>query len=275
MTKFEAIFFWISIWFYGFTFVAYLYALVFKKDKWLSYGWFLIIAGFVFQTTSMGIRWVETGHPPVMGTFENSMLGSWFILIVFMIMRSWYRRIEIVGVLIIVAVILMMGNGVMGNPILKPLSPPYKSNWLWLHVFFAWIAYGAFCMGAGLGIIYLLKGKIKKSRKLTDALERLPKLEVINELILKVMIFGFVALSVEISAGALWAYDLWGRYWGWDPIETWSLITWLTYGICIHLGVTLGWKGKRMAWLAIFAIFFVFITFGGIGFFGGVHTLIL
>jgi ABC-type transport system involved in cytochrome c biogenesis permease subunit len=67
-----------------------------------------------------------------------------------------------------------------------------------------------------------------------------------------------------IVAGAIWAKDLWGNYWGWDPVEVWSLISWLLYGLSIHLKVTLGWKGRRLAWIMIFLILTVIITYWGI-----------
>ena len=276
MTNIEAIFFWIAIWIYGLGFFSFLYGAVFRRDRGLRSGWYLTITGLSMQTVSMGTRWAATGHPPVMGVYENSMLGGWFIVALFLSIRLWNQRLEVAGVGILPIVLLMMGRGIMGDPVLQPLSPPYRSNWLWFHIFFAWVAYGAFCAGASLGAIYILKERwIKKGHKKGGIFEKLPGLDIFNDITLKVIIFGFIALTVEIGAGAIWAYGLWGRYWGWDPVETWSLITWLAYGTYIHLGVTLGWKGRRMAWLAILALIFVFITFGGIGFIGGIHTPIL
>lgn len=284
MTNTEAVFFWIAVWIYGVSFISFLCGTVFKSEKWIRSGWYLALGGFFFQNLSMAARWIATGHPPVMGAFENSMLGGWFIMLLFIALRSWHNKMVIAGTVIVPAIVLMIGNGVMGDPVHIPLSPPYKSNWLWLHVFFAWVAYGAFTIGAGLGLFYLLKERRVKKKDLRLKTEdegrrsfydRLPDVDIINDIILKVIIVGFVALTVEIGAGAIWAYGLWGRYWGWDPIETWSLITWLTYGTYIHLGVTLGWKGRRMAWLAIFALLSEFVTFGGIGYLGGIHTPIL
>lgn len=275
MTKVEAILFWVSAWFYGVSFVFYLAGTVFSKNKVVTIGLRLAIAAIVFQTMCIITRWVAVGHPPVMGVYENSMLGSWFIGIIFLMLVYWQDRINLLGVAVIPILLLMAGNGVMTDVEHIPLSPPYKSNWLWLHIFFAWVAYAAFCAGAGLGLLYVLKERAEIMGKRLILSEKLPELELMCELTLKVIIFGFVALTVEIGAGGLWAYDLWGRYWGWDPIETWSLITWLTYGLFIHLGATMGWKGRRMAWLAIGAIIFVFITFGGIGFIGGIHTPIM
>ena len=275
MTKFEAIFLWAAVWMYGISFIIMLYSTVFKKEKWINIGFILVALGLILQSVSIGIRWSATGHPPVMKDFENSMLGSWFIVVLYLVIRFWQKRMEIIGVFVLPIVFMMIGNAVLGNPIHQPLSPPYKSNWLWLHVFFAWVAYGAFSVSAAMGFMYLIKERNSHKNKITFLSQRLPELPIMNDLILKIIIFGFIALTVEIGAGALWAHDLWGRYWGWDPIENWSLITWLTYGLCIHLALTMGWKGKRLAILSIIALFVVFITFGGIGYLGGVHTTIM
>lgn len=275
MIKVEALFFWAAVWLYGLAFLSFLFAYIFKKDRYLRVGWCLIVAALLSQTASMGTRWSVTGHPPVMGEFENSMLGSWFIVILFIIVRAWHRKMEVVILVVIPAVLWMVGNGLMTDLAHRPLAPSFKSNWLWFHVFFAWVAYGAFCVGAGMGFMYILKDKFVRRGEESSFFQRLPNTEMLSDVILRVIMFGFIALTVEIGAGAIWAYGLWGRYWGWDPIETWSLVTWLTYGSYIHLGVTLGWKGRRMAWLAIASLFFVFVSFGGIGYFGGVHTTIL
>lgn len=275
MAGVEAVFLWAAVWLYGMSFLSFLYGMVFKRDRWMGRGWHLALLGFASHTASMGVRWGITGHPPVMKVYENSILGSWFLLLTFVIIRSWHKKIEAIGIAIMPLALLTIGNGVMSDPFHQSLSPPYQSNWMWLHAIFAWAAYGAFLVAAGLGIIYLLKERANAPSTETSFYDRLPDLRVLNDLMLKLLIFGFISLTVEVGAGAIWAYGLWGRYWGWDPIETWSLITWLIYGIDIHLGVTLGWKGKRMAWLAILSLISLFITFGGIGYFKGVHTIVL
>jgi ABC-type transport system involved in cytochrome c biogenesis permease subunit len=78
------------------------------------------------------------------------------------------------------------------------------------------------------------------------------------------VVFGFITDAIMISAGSIWAKDLWGSYWSWDPVETWSLISWLIYGIVIHLRVTLGWRGSKLAWLVIGALTTVLISFFGV-----------
>lgn len=272
MTYTEAVFIWIAVWIYGASFFTFLYGFVFKKEGSFKWGWYIAVLGFIPQAVSIGVRWSVTGHPPIMREYEISLLGSSLILITFGFIRYWHRRAEVIGVVILPIILLMLGKGLLSRPYLEPLAPQFKNNWLWFHVLFGWVAYGAFCAASGLGIIYLLKDRAERKGKALEFYKKLPALNMINDLILRVVMFGFIALTVEVGAGAIWAHELWGSYWGWDPIETWSLITWLVYGAYIHLGVTLGWKGRRMAWLAIISIISVFITYGGIGYVSGIHT---
>jgi ABC-type transport system involved in cytochrome c biogenesis permease subunit len=85
-----------------------------------------------------------------------------------------------------------------------------------------------------------------------------------DELMFRYLIFGFITDAVMIASGAIWAKNLWGNYWSWDPVETWSLVAWLIYGLAIHLRVTMGWKGRKLAWILIFAIAGVIISYFGI-----------
>jgi ABC-type transport system involved in cytochrome c biogenesis permease subunit len=96
--------------------------------------------------------------------------------------------------------------------------------------------------------------------------ERFPALDRLDELIFRYVVFGFITDTIMICAGAIWAKDLWGSYWSWDPVETWSLVSWIVYGIAIHLRVTFGWRDSRFAWIAVLALSTVIISFFGVTF---------
>jgi len=164
----------------------------------------------------------------------------------------------------------MLGNGLQGQKELLPLEPPYRSNWLYVHVLFAWLAFGSYMVAAGVGAVTILR-----QRLLNMFSFNLPVEKLLDELSFRLILFGFLAESIMIGSGAIWAHGLWGRYWGWDPVETWSLISWLTYGLNLHLRLTYGWRGKRAAWLAIFSLFGVIALFFGIGYISGLHTRML
>jgi ABC-type transport system involved in cytochrome c biogenesis permease subunit len=111
-----------------------------------------------------------------------------------------------------------------------------------------------------------MKKKSADSGVVNPSYEKFPSLDRLDELIFRYVIFGFITDTIMIGAGAIWAKDLWGSYWSWDPVETWSLVSWLIYGITIHLRVTFGWRESRLAWLAIIALSSVIISFFGVTF---------
>ena len=120
------------------------------------------------------------------------------------------------------------------------------------------------------------KGKgDKKGKKGGESalMNALPTLRVIDDVVYKSIVFGFVWLSVGIITGAIWANESWGTYWSWDPKETWSLITWFIYAAAIHARFTKGWGGKRIAWIAILGFFSVLFTYYGVNFWlSGLHS---
>jgi len=267
MALYEGIFVWIAIGLYSIGFLLFLSGLVFKKERYPVHGYRLALIGFFFHTGAIVARWIATGHLPVMATYENSLSGTWFILLIYFVMRYVFPLSRPFGVAIIPVVILVLGNGIEAGATLQPLEPPYKSNWLYVHVLFAWFAFSSYVVAFAAGIMYILKDRAKKG-----VLSRLPELKLLDELSFRLILFGFFAEAIMIGSGAIWAHGLWGRYWGWDPIETWSLISWLVYGLYLHLRVTLGWKGRRAAWLAIFSLLGVIFVFFGLGYISQVHT---
>jgi len=271
VTLLEGILLWLGVFSYTLAVGLLLWALVFGREKGHTLSRHLVTVGFVLQTAAIAVRWYHTGHAPVMGTYEHTLLGSWFIMLLQFMVYRWYPPMRIAAMVVLPFVLFMLGQGIMSKPEMVPLSPPYQSNWLWVHVIFAWIAYGSYTVAAGMGVVYILRDGKKEWR----FLDKFPPQDIIDDLVLKTVVFGFIAHVLMTGAGAIWAHGLWGRYWGWDPVETWSLLSWLTYGVFLHLRTTMGWKGKRAAWLAIICYVSIFITFGGVGFISGLHTPLL
>jgi cytochrome c-type biogenesis protein CcsB len=275
MRLLEGIFLWSGVFFYVVSFSLFLWGIVFKKDGVTLLVWKVFIVTFVFHTLTILVRWIESGHPPVLWTYEHALASSWFIALVFILASIWTPAIRVTGVAVAPVVLMVLGYGIMSQGTdIEPLPPPYQSNWLWVHVTFAWLAYSVFTFATVVAVLHLLKIRALRGRG-KAFLERLPSPETLDDLTFKIIIFGFVSLAVEMGAGAIWAYGLWGRYWAWDPMETWTLISWLTYGLYLHLRVSMRWRGARMAWLAIIAFCFIFITFGGIGYMKGLHATLI
>jgi len=144
--------------------------------------------------------------------------------------------------------------------------------WMFVHIFFAWLAYGAYTVAAALGVLYLLRTRkacaTVAEERLPGLMARLPAPPVMDDMTFRFITLGFLAHVVMIASGSIWARDLWGSYWNWDPVETWSLLSGLLYGLWIHLRLTLRWRGRRMAWLAMAFLAGVLIAFWGTSLFG-------
>lgn len=272
MSQTEAVLIWSALVLWALAFAAWLYGIIYLKDRLQRFAFWAGVGGFGLETAAIIVRWLQVGHGPVMRSYENSLAGSWFLYAIYLVLSRAMPRAKNLSLGVLPIVLLMVGNGIMSGPQPEPLLPPYQSTWLWIHVGFAWLSYGAFLVAAAMAIVYLLK--TRPNLRAFKA-ERLPPAEALDELTFKTILFGFVAHTIMTGCGAIWAHGLWGRYWSWDPIETWSLITWLVYALYLHLRITFGWRGRKAAWFAAIAAVAVTITFGGMGFVGGIHTRLL
>ncbi|MFC1943494.1 c-type cytochrome biogenesis protein CcsB [Chloroflexota bacterium] len=273
MVQSEAILFWITVALYLVSSVTFLASLIFRKAKWPDYAIVITFLGFLSHNATIATRWVATGHAPLMGDYENTLAGSWLIILLFLIVQLRFQNLRSLGVAVVPFALLMLGYGVMRSPQLEPLTPPFQSNWLYVHVTFAWFAYSSYVIATGLAVLFLLNGRGLETEAGSGFYRRLPSPGVLDELSYRFITFGFVADAVMLVAGSIWANSLWGSYWAWDPIETWSLISWLIYGLYLHLRVVHGWRLKRAAWLAIVALPAVIVSFFGINYLAtGLHV---
>ena len=119
-------------------------------------------------------------------------------------------------------------------------------------------------------IVFLVHRMPTESK--TRLLDRFPEARVLDELGYQLILLGFLFLSIGIITGAVWANSAWGRYWGWDPKETWSLITWFVYATLLHARLTRGWHGKRIAYLSMFGFAAVIFTYFGVNLLPGLHS---
>ena len=276
MNAAESVFLWLSVIGYIAAFITMLIGLVFGKERAVRVGSRLTIAAFASHTLAIASRWIATGHMPVMGAYENSLLGAWFLMLIFLVSGRWIAAKKTLTVIVVPIALFMLGNGIMGGAELEPLAPPFQSAWLFVHVIFAWFAFGSYFLAACLGAAFLWKSGAEAKGKLEEsAARKFPDLDIMDDLIFRFIIFGFIADTVMIATGSIWAHGLWGRYWGWDPIEMWSLIAWIIYGVALHLRITMGWKGRRLAWIAVGSIATVIIGFFGVGFISNVHTQLM
>ena len=269
MSNIEGLLLWPAMFGYTAVFIMYLIVTVFKKDRLENKTWGVFIISFIFQTASIAWRWYVSGRIPVMVSYEHYQLGSWFVALSTILGGIFYRKMRIVSMGSTLVILLMLAVGMNTYSEMDPLRPPFRSNWIFIHIGFAWFAWGCFVVASVLGIAYLLKGPGKEEGRV---MRKFPSREIMDDLMVKMILFGFICQGLMVAAGAVWAHQLWGRYWGWDPVETWSLVCWLVYGLVLHFRLMMGWKGAKMAIMVILSLSTAIIYFWGIGFVPESHT---
>lgn len=206
------------------------YLLIFAHPGKTRWALWATAAGLIPHSAALALRWFAVGHGPYMLKYEVLSSNAWVavVMLVFFVARrpSWAP----LAIIVLPLSVLMMGFGLFTNPEARDLPPTLRSMWLVFHVLFNKLAVGSFLLSAASASVLLLKLKGASTR----LLERLPDTGAIEAYTVRFVGFGFVFWSTTIGAGAIWANQSWGRYWGWDPIETWSLVTWLCYGILLH-----------------------------------------
>ena len=248
--------FWFCMVVYALAVAAQIFGQVFDKKKWVNRAPIAVAVALAAHTALVAWRWSASGHVPTIGTFENALAGGWFIAAM-TLWAGWRRRLPLLAAGSLPFALLIMGAGALADTAAQPMVASLQSFWLYIHIFFAWLAYGAYTVACGTAILYLSKSRQGQTPKAEE-------LGGLEELMFRSTVFGFITDAIMIAAGSIWAKNLWGSYWSWDPVETWSLLSWLIYGLALHLRLTLGWRGRRLAWILVFAIIGVLISFWGV-----------
>jgi len=235
--------------------------------------WAAILLGFV----GMMVRWYESyllgadiGHIPVSNLYEVFVL---FCLITALFLKFYEQKYETLAISPFVLLVISAAVGFLlwymtsrDAHEIQPLVPALQSWWMKIHVPANFIGYGTFALAAMVGVAYLLKA----SGRLAD---RLPSLEVLDDIMYKSITVGFAFFTIATILGALWAAEAWGGYWSWDPKETWALIVWLNYAAWLHMRLMKGLRGQIAAWWAVGGLLVTSFAFLGVNMFlSGLHS---
>ncbi|MGH7197421.1 MAG: cytochrome c biogenesis protein [Candidatus Omnitrophota bacterium] len=227
---------------------------------WSLPGALLLFAAFLAHTYGLLLRVLILSRPPVSNMYESMVFMNWVVMLtalVFSVVRK-NAMIAAIGALVS-AVIMIYGSLLPIDPSLDVLVPVLRSNyWLTIHVLTIVSSYGVFGLAMGLGHWHLfreMRGKLTSE----DA-------EQSAQLIYRVIQVGVLLLGIGTTLGGVWANESWGRFWGWDPKETWALITFLGYLVVIHLKMTKILKPFALAVSAILGFLFVLMTWYGVNF---------
>jgi cytochrome c-type biogenesis protein CcsB len=235
--------------------------------------WSAVAMGFI----GLMVRWYESyllgadiGHIPVSNLYEVFVLFCLITSLLYLYYEMRYQTRQ-TGAFVLLVISAAVGFILWyafdrGAQDIQPLVPALKSWWMKLHVPANFIGYGSFSISAMLGVAYLLvqRGILAS---------RLPKLEVIDDMMYRSITIGFAFFTIATILGAMWAADAWGGYWSWDPKETWALIVWLNYAAWLHIRLVKGLRGPLLAWWAVIGLLVTTFAFLGVNMFlSGLHS---
>lgn len=245
---------WVAVFAYALATLGFVAAVAFGRERFEGIALRCAQLGIAAHAVGIGARWVHTGHGPYLGFYEVASLMS-FVTVAFLVWLVWrYPGFLVAGVAVMPVALLMLGGSMLVSREAEAVSGSLASLWLVVHVIFANAAYGCYLASFALSAAFLLRDGGIRSGRFAALLNRVPDQPVIDGLTYRFVGAGFVFQGVMIASGAIWANQAWGRYWGWDAIETWSLIAWAVYAIYLHLRLTLGWEGRRAAWVAVISL---------------------
>jgi cytochrome c-type biogenesis protein CcsB len=259
--------------------MALAFSYLFSKNENLSL-WMLRLlgAGLVLHLGSFGLRlevfWriPENRYFLPINTFFGalSFLSLAVALVFFVIERQ--HRLGILGAFVLPWTVIGTGSAVIfADPTVSGLVPALQSYWINIHPMVLMTAYAAFGNAFGVGLALLIQEHQIKSRKPTELCYRLPSIEELDDLNYKIIVAAFPVLTVGILMGGIWAYNAWGRFWGWDPKETWALITALIYAGYLHMRFLGGLRGKKAVYVSMCGFASVLFTFIGVNFLSELH----
>jgi len=239
-----------------------------KKVSWVFSG--LLFIAFLFHTLGLGIRWYVSGHAPMSNGYESMIFVAWGTLLAgFFIVRRSQMAMALTGIL--AAVALFVAHLSWMSPEITPLVPVLKSIWLTIHVAVIMTSYSFLGLGALIGLVVIVM-YIMKTRQNNDVLDRnILHLTKLNEIVL---IVGLYLITIGCFLGAIWANEAWGRYWGWDPKETWALVSILVYTFVVHMKNIKG-LGSAFSFNvgSVLGFSSIIMTYFGVNYFlGGMHS---
>jgi cytochrome c-type biogenesis protein CcsB len=233
----------------------------------------LTVLGFLLSVASVVMRALAAHRAPWGNMFEFTITAMVFVVGVYLIL-VWRAGVRWLG--LPVTLLAAVGNGLAVTVFyvaVAPLVPALHSVWFLIHIVSAAISGAAFNVGGLMSILYLIKKRAEDRGTVRGYLRRFPDSRKIDLIAYRFLAFAFPLWTFTVVAGAIWAEYAWGRYWGWDPKETWALVTWVIYACYLHARSTAGWRGAKAAVIAIIGLASFWFNFVGINLLvSGLHS---
>lgn len=250
-------------------------------ERYARVGVSLTALAALLATGAVLTRGLAVQRPPWGSMYEFTVTGMAVLLVVWVAMLRRHPEWRDLGVLVTLFALLLMGvAAVVLYTDSVELVPALRSYWIWIHVSAAILSSAVFAVGSLASVAYLVSERYERraasesSGGMLDVLgARLLSSEQLDKVAYQTIAFAFPLWFFAVVAGAIWAEGAWGRYWGWDPKETWSFITLVIYAAYLHARATAGWRGRRAACIAILGLVaFLFNYFGVNLFIVGLHS---
>jgi len=243
-------------------------------SRWFGIGWGTLVLGTVVLGAGVLMRGLAAERVPWGNMYEFAITGSFLVAGAYLLLS---RRYDLRTFAIWVTGVLLLTVGLAVTVLYipaAPLVPALRSPWLVIHVAAATIAAAFFTLSMVAASLFLVRDTAeRRGRTQGRFVSRLPDAATLDRVAYRVTAFGFPIWTFAVVAGAIWAEYAWGRYWGWDPKETWSLITWIVYAAYLHARTTTGWRGRRAAIISLVAYATLLFNFFGVNIaFVGLHS---
>jgi cytochrome c-type biogenesis protein CcsB len=233
----------------------------------------LTVIGFLLSVVGVLARALAAQRAPWGNMFEFTITALVFVVGVYLIL-VWRAGLRWLG--LPVTMLAAVGNGLAVTVFyvaVAPLVPALHSVWFLIHIVAAAISGAAFNVGGLMSILYLIKKRAEERGTVRGYLRRVPDSRKIDLIAYRFNAFAFPLWTFTVVAGAIWAEYAWGRYWGWDPKETWALVTWVIYACYLHARSTAGWRGTKAAVISIIGLASFWFNFVGINLLvSGLHS---
>jgi cytochrome c-type biogenesis protein CcsB len=233
----------------------------------------LTVIGFLLSVVGVLARALAAQRAPWGNMFEFTITALVFVVGVYLIL-VWRAGLRWLG--LPVTMLAAVGNGLAVTVFyvaVAPLVPALHSVWFLIHIVAAAISGAAFNVGGLMSILYLIKKRAEDRGTVRGYLRRVPDSRKIDLIAYRFNAFAFPLWTFTVVAGAIWAEYAWGRYWGWDPKETWALVTWVIYACYLHARSTAGWRGTKAAVISIIGLASFWFNFVGINLLvSGLHS---
>ncbi|HEX3032205.1 MAG TPA: cytochrome c biogenesis protein CcsA [Bacillota bacterium] len=260
----EQIFFWITVFAYVGGSLGLACCFIFQTSRASRVANLTLWLGLITNLLTIAIRFARGGHLFTGQIYEDSLVIAAMTLAVYLSLHKKLSTTGPLGMILTSFSFLLLGLGHFYRKDILPLKAAYLSQWMVVHGLFALLAVVCFVVASGCSLLYLAKSRYPEGTE-PPRLRSLPTLEILDELGARLILFGFFAWTVMLLSGAIWAKDLYGGYWSWDPVETWSLISWLAWGILLHLRLNYRRREKWLAWLTLGCLLTSIISLWGLG----------